>query len=91
MWRTATKNLIRWSRAEGLGIFAASLSISSPQGVYRAATSLVVGSNPTWFAQLLALSMSRTVIFGKLRFLMPTRSGCHKKGFMWKSYKMPDT
>ena len=58
-------DLMRWSRAEGLGILAASLSISSPQGVHRAATSLVVGSDPTWGAQLLALTMSRTVIFGE--------------------------
>ena len=58
-------DLVRWSRAEGLGILAALLSISSPQGVHRAATSLVAGSNPTWDAQLLALTMSRTVIFGE--------------------------
>jgi pimeloyl-ACP methyl ester carboxylesterase len=57
--------LVRWSRAEGLGLLAASLAISSPQGVHRAATSLVVGSDPTWDAQLLALTMSRTVIFGE--------------------------
>jgi pimeloyl-ACP methyl ester carboxylesterase len=59
------EDLVLWSRAEGLGILAALLSISSPQGVHRAATSLVIGSNPTWGAQLLALTMSRTVIFGE--------------------------
>jgi len=58
-------DLVRSSRAEGLGIWAASLSISSPRGVHRAATSLVVGSNPAWGEQLLALTMSRTVIFGE--------------------------
>jgi pimeloyl-ACP methyl ester carboxylesterase len=58
-------DIVRSSRAEGLGIWAASLSISSPQGVHRAATSLVVGSSPTWRAQLLTLTMPRTVIFGE--------------------------
>jgi pimeloyl-ACP methyl ester carboxylesterase len=57
--------LARWARAEGLGILAAALSISSPEGVHRAATSLVAGSDPTWEARLLALAMSRTVIFGE--------------------------
>ena len=58
-------DLVRTSRSEGFGIWAASLSISSPRGVHRAATSLVVGSNPSWGAQLRTLTMPRTVIFGE--------------------------
>ena len=58
-------DLVRASWSEGNGTWAASLSISSPQGVHRAATSLVAGSQPTWREQLHALPMPRVVICGE--------------------------
>jgi pimeloyl-ACP methyl ester carboxylesterase len=75
-------DLVRSSRAEGLGIWAASLSISSPRGVHRAATSLVVGCNPTWGAQLLALTMSRTVIFGEASLPDPDAERLRHQGVL---------
>jgi pimeloyl-ACP methyl ester carboxylesterase len=40
------------------------LLVSSPLAVHRGATSLVRGGSPSWRAQLDALAMPRTVIFG---------------------------
>ena len=58
-------DLVRASWSEGNGTWAAPLSISSPQAVHRAATSLVTGSRPTWREQLYALPMPRVVICGE--------------------------
>jgi pimeloyl-ACP methyl ester carboxylesterase len=58
-------DLVRASLAEGNGTWAASLSISSPRAVHRAATSLVAGGKPTWREQLYELPMSKVVICGE--------------------------
>jgi pimeloyl-ACP methyl ester carboxylesterase len=58
-------DLVRASSSEGNGIWAASLSISSPQAVHRAATSLIAGSKPTWREQLYELPMPKVVICGE--------------------------
>ena len=58
------QDLVRASGAEGSDIWAASLSVSAPYAVHRAAASLVVGSRPSWREQLYALPISKTVIFG---------------------------
>ena len=58
-------DLLREQVSEIARTWAASLAVSSPQAMHRGATSLVVGSNPTWGAQLRALTMPRTVIFGE--------------------------
>jgi pimeloyl-ACP methyl ester carboxylesterase len=63
--RRGHAELVQWSREAGLDVWAGSLAVSSPEAVHRAATSLVAGSDPTWRAQLQALTMSRTVIFGE--------------------------
>ncbi|SRR5258708_23706482 len=58
-------DLVRASRAERNGIWAASLSISAPHAVHRSAASLVAGSAPTWREQLYALTVPRVLIFGE--------------------------
>ncbi|OKO84693.1 hypothetical protein AC629_20770 [Bradyrhizobium sp. NAS80.1] len=60
------EDLIRASRLDGNVAWAASLALSAPVAVYRASRSLVAGSDPTWRAMLLELSMPRTMIFGEL-------------------------
>lgn len=57
-------DLVRAARSEGLGLWAASMSVSAPWAVHRAAASLVAGSDPSWRDHLLALTIPRTVIFG---------------------------
>lgn len=59
------EDLVRMSKADGNGIWAASLSVSAPYAVHRAATSLIVGSNPSWRELLVGMTMPRTVIFGE--------------------------
>ena len=60
-------DLVRASWSEGNGIWAASLSISSPHAVHRGATSLIAGSKPTWREQLyeLPMPMPKVVICGE--------------------------
>ena len=58
-------NLVKAARAEGNGIWAASMSISAPYAVHRSATSLVAGGAPTWRDLLYAMKMPRTIIFGE--------------------------
>ncbi|TCL63253.1 pimeloyl-ACP methyl ester carboxylesterase [Rhizobium sp. BK251] len=58
-------DLVRLSRSEGNEIWAASLSVSAPYAMHRAATSLVLGSDPTWCHQLDILEVSKTAIYGR--------------------------
>ena len=57
--------LVRSSRAQGLDAWAASVAISAPHAMHRVSVSLMAGSDPTWRAQLCALRMPRTMIFGE--------------------------
>ncbi|CAG1009499.1 2-hydroxy-6-oxo-2,4-heptadienoate hydrolase [Burkholderiales bacterium] len=57
---------LEMAAASGQAIWAGSMQIASALAVHRSAKSLVAGSVPTWRAQLLALPMPRTVIFGQL-------------------------
>jgi pimeloyl-ACP methyl ester carboxylesterase len=57
--------MVLQSQTEGNSNWARSLAASSPLAVHRFAVSLVRGSEPTWRAQLLSLSVPRTVIFGE--------------------------
>jgi pimeloyl-ACP methyl ester carboxylesterase len=57
--------LVRNARAEGYGAWAESVAISAPCAMHRVAVSLVAGSDPTWRAQLCALEMPCTMIFGE--------------------------
>jgi pimeloyl-ACP methyl ester carboxylesterase len=50
--------------ADGQTILSASLERADPVAVHRGATSLVRGGSPSWRAQLEALPMPRTFIFG---------------------------
>lgn len=56
--------LIAAARAEGNGMWAATLEASAPIAVHRAAVSLVDGDVPSWRDRLGALTIPRTVIFG---------------------------
>jgi pimeloyl-ACP methyl ester carboxylesterase len=57
--------LVRSAQAEGYGgAWAESAAISAPYAIHRVAMSLVAGTDPTWRAQLCALKMPRTMIFG---------------------------
>ncbi len=62
-------DLLRAERSDSGNIWAttwaASVAASLPQAMHRGATSLVVGSEPTWGAQLQAMTMPRTAIFGE--------------------------
>lgn len=53
------------ARAGESPIWAASAGRASPLALHRGATSLVEGSDPTWRAQLYALPMPKTLIFGE--------------------------
>jgi pimeloyl-ACP methyl ester carboxylesterase len=58
--------LVRNARAEGYGgAWAESAALSAPYAIHRVAMSLVAGTDPTWRAQLCALKMPRTLIFGE--------------------------
>ncbi|WP_202292103.1 alpha/beta fold hydrolase [Mesorhizobium sp. 131-2-1] len=57
--------LVRTSKSDGDGIWAASLSVSAPHAVHRGAISLVAGGKPAWRELLLGMAMPRTVIFGE--------------------------
>jgi pimeloyl-ACP methyl ester carboxylesterase len=57
--------MVAASKAEGNDIWAASLAVSAPYAVHRGATSLVVGSKPTWRELLYEMTLPRTVIFGE--------------------------
>lgn len=52
------------AREAGNVVWAGSLATTSPRAVHRGATSLVRGSSPTWLAQLAALALPRTGIYG---------------------------
>jgi pimeloyl-ACP methyl ester carboxylesterase len=52
--------------AQDNGIWASSLSLSSPAAIHREAVSLVKGSSPSWRDQLISLPIPRTIIFGAL-------------------------
>ena len=57
--------LVATARAEGHDAWAASVAISAPHAMHRVSVSLVAGTDPTWRAQLCALPMPRTMIFGE--------------------------
>jgi pimeloyl-ACP methyl ester carboxylesterase len=57
--------VVRTSRSDGADVWAASLSLSAPYAAHRGATSLVRGSDPTWRALLVGLTISRTLIVGE--------------------------
>lgn len=57
-------DLVRASRSQGNGVWAASLAASSPLAAYRGAASLVAGGSPAWRERLYALPARKTVIFG---------------------------
>lgn len=58
--------IVRAARAEGNGIWAASLAGSAAYAVQRTARSLVEGSDPTWRSILTSLPVPRTLIVGEL-------------------------
>jgi pimeloyl-ACP methyl ester carboxylesterase len=58
-------DLVRGARAEGNGAWAASVAISAPYAMHRVSMSLVAGTEPTWRAQLCALELPCTMIFGE--------------------------
>lgn len=58
------ENTIRAAQSGGHGIWAASMRASAAFAVHRAAVSLVAGTSPEWHAQLVALSIPRTVLWG---------------------------
>lgn len=58
------RRMARLASREGSPLWAGSLVASHAPAVHRAAVSLVLGAEPSWRAQLLALSMPRTVVFG---------------------------
>ncbi|CAG1000025.1 partial Haloalkane dehalogenase 2, partial [Planctomycetaceae bacterium] len=53
------------ARHAGHHIWAGSMRVASPLAVHRGAASLVMGSNPSWRSQLVALRCKRTVLFGE--------------------------
>lgn len=57
-------NTIQTAQSGGHFIWAASMRMSAPYAVHRAAKSLVAGTSPEWRAQLTALSIPRTVLWG---------------------------
>lgn len=57
--------MVRQNHIEGNSNWASSLAASSPIAVHRLAVSLVRGSEPTWRARLLSLSIPRTIVFGE--------------------------
>ncbi|POR45487.1 alpha/beta fold hydrolase [Bosea psychrotolerans] len=57
--------LVQASRAEGNGVWAASLAISAPYAAHRGASSLVAGSTPSWREMLADLPQPRCVLFGE--------------------------
>jgi pimeloyl-ACP methyl ester carboxylesterase len=59
------EQVIREAREAGNEIWAGTMAVSSPVAVYRAARSLVKGTEPSWREQLKALGMGRTVLFGE--------------------------
>lgn len=56
--------LARAARAEGNGLWAATMERAAPWALHRAAVSLVEGSRPGWRERLLALDLPRTLICG---------------------------
>lgn len=53
------------ARREGNVVWAASLAVSAPFAVHRAARSLVAGGQPAWRETLYGLSVSKTLLFGE--------------------------
>lgn len=53
------------SRNDGGDVWAASMAVSAPFAVYRAATSLVAGSDPSWGDLLMGLDVPRSLIIGE--------------------------
>ena len=58
------RRMARLASREGSPLWAGSLAASHAPAVHRAAVSLVQGGMPDWRAQLLALAMPRSVVFG---------------------------
>lgn len=59
------RDLVKAARAEGNGIWAASMASSAAYAVSRSARSLVAGSAPTWRDLLYAMTMPRTIVVGE--------------------------
>lgn len=57
--------MVATASREGDPVWAATLAISCPRGVHRAATSLVEGDSLAWRQLLFRLQMPRSVIFGE--------------------------
>ena len=58
--------MIREAKDSGNEIWAGTMAVSSPIAVYRAARSLIQGTEPSWRNQLERFSIPRTVLFGEL-------------------------
>lgn len=61
---TGHADSVRDAEAAGRTVWAASMRVSAPLAVHRAALSLVRGSAPSWREQLEGLALPRTVLFG---------------------------
>lgn len=63
--RAGHARMVKQARETGSAAWAATMEQAAPIAVFKSAVSLVEGSSPTWRAQLLALTMPRTLIFGE--------------------------
>lgn len=77
---TGHRAVIQASRAEGDGIWAASMAVSAPHAVQRGATSLVTGSDPSWRSLLLRLEVPRSMIIGEQSLPYPDAEGLPEAG-----------
>lgn len=72
--------LVEASRAAGNAVWAASLALSAPHAVHRAARSLVAGSSPSWREMLHGLAAATTVLFGEASLPDPDTDRLARRG-----------
>ncbi|WP_420101081.1 alpha/beta fold hydrolase [Bosea sp. (in: a-proteobacteria)] len=77
---TGHRAVIQASRADGDGVWAASMAVSAPYAVQRGATALVVGSDPSWRSLLLGLKVPRSFIIGEWSLPYPEADGLAEAG-----------
>lgn len=71
---------VRKAVAEGNPIWAGTLAASSPIAIHREAVSRLQGGTPPWRAQLLALPMPRTIVFGERSLPHPEHTRLPENG-----------
>lgn len=72
--------LVQASRADGNASWAMSLSLTAPWAAHRGATSLVVGSAPTWREMLCAIRVPRTLLVGSQSLPDPDTAELPRRG-----------